>query len=144
VSYATFDLKAMHIGPKFIHTPPQTSLPQLQHQAHSPSKGHALGDPQYTLLTSKACYSLPPDGPVFWPDTAVSASCRGSHHFVDAEALDKGFLVNDTLCISVLPLLEAPKFSQTSLGGKRAFSLVDQVEKAPMSAKSTRSNRGVV
>jgi len=74
----------------------------------------------------------------------MHVQCRGSRQFADADILDKGFLVNDTLCISVLPLPQDPKFSQSSPGGKRAFSLVAQAEKevAPMSAtKSNRSNR---
>ncbi len=62
--------------------------------------------------------------------------CRGSRQFANADVLDKGFLVNDTLCINVLALPQDPKFSQSCPGGKRAFSLIGQAEKAPMSAKT--------
>ena len=71
--------------------------------------------------------------------------CRGSRQFADADILDKGFLVNDTLCISVLPVPQDSKFSQSSPGGKRAFSLVNHAETTPMSAtKSNRSNQAGV
>ena len=54
--------------------------------------------------------------------------CRGSQQFVEAADLQRGFLVDDTLSVSIVALHQSSKSAQKmpATGSKRAFALVDQ------------------
>ena len=54
---------------------------------------------------------------------------RGSQQFVESAMLGKGFLVNDTLSVSILALSNSKASAKLAVAGsKRAFALVDQAE----------------